>query len=94
MKTPWAHKPAYVEWQRTGTAADGYGAIIFRSAAPMVTVHEIPQVYRTDEEIAAAVEGWVASEHERFRLNEAFERFPAIARSFEDEGDDSRGYWA
>ena len=92
MKAPWSKRPAYVEWQRTGDAADGYGAIIFRSAAPMVIVHEIPAVYRTDTEVSDAVEAWVASD--RFRLNEEFERFKRIARSFEDEGDDSRGYWA
>jgi hypothetical protein len=92
VKLPSGDKPAYVEWDRTGDAG-AYGAIIYLAAAPMVLVHEIPLRYRSDREVQEAVEAWVAAESDRYRLNEDFERFKTVAREFEDDGDESRGYF-
>ena len=87
-KMIWKKKAAYVEWALTGALEGGFGAVIYLSAAPMVTVHEIPEMHRTYETVAQAVELWVSSESREYRLNEEFERFKALA--YEVDGDDSR----
>ena len=83
----WKKKAAYVEWVLTGDSEDGYGAVVYLSAAPMITVHEISEVYRTYEDVADAVEQWVSSVPQKYRLNEDFERFKTLAREIDIDGD-------
>jgi hypothetical protein len=85
----WRKKPAYVEWKLTGDTAAGCGAVIYLSAAPMIAVHEIPEDHRTYEDVAEAVEHWVSSVPQQYRLNEEFERFKELAREL--DGYDERG---
>jgi hypothetical protein len=81
----WRRKPAYVEWDLVGNESSGFGADIYRSAAPMVIVHQIDADYRTYRSVASAVEQWVALAPEKYRLNEEFEEFKALAHEL-DEG--------
>jgi hypothetical protein len=85
----WRRRPAYVEWDIVGDETRGFGADIYLSAAPMVIVHQIDPDYRTYDDISSAVEEWVASVPDKYRLNEAFEEFKAIAHQFGD-GDASK----
>jgi hypothetical protein len=89
----WRKKPAYVEWKVTGAAASGFGAIVYLSAAPMVTVHEIADDHRTYEDVADAVQQWIFSVPSQYRLNEEFERFKELARELDvhDERGDGEG---
>ena len=89
----WRKKPAYVEWKLTGNAATGCGAVVYLSAAPMITVHEIADDHRTYEDVAAAVEQWVWSVPQQYRLNEEFEKFKELARELDvdDGGADGEG---
>jgi hypothetical protein len=82
----WKRKPAYVEWKLTGDAATGCGAVIYLSAAPMITVHEIADDLRTYEDVAEAVEQWVSSVPQQYRLNEEFERFKELVRELDVDG--------
>ena len=88
LKMIWKKKAAYVEWALTGDPENGHGALVYLSAAPMITVHEIPEVHRTYESVAEAVELWVSSVSQEYRLNEEFERFKMLAH--EVDGDDPR----
>jgi len=83
----WKKKAAYVEWALTGDPEGGYGAVVYLSAAPMITVHEIPDVYRTYESVAEAVGLWVSSVPDEYRLNEEFERFKTLAHEIDIDGD-------
>lgn len=85
MKTPWTKKPQYVEWDLTGSTESGLGAAICRSVTPMVVLKELEPIYRTYEEVALAVEEWVLSVSDQYRLNEEFERFKALAHDMEGE---------
>lgn len=91
MKTPWSNKPQYVEWDLTGSAESGLGAVIYRSAAPMVVLSELEPEYRTYAEVAEAVAMWVSSVSDQYRLNEEFERFKALAYEMEGEGPPEEG---
>ena len=91
MKTPWKKKPQYVEWDLTGSAEIGLGAVIFPSAAPMAVVRELEPNYRTYEEVAAAVAMWVSTVSDQYRLNEEFERFKALAHEMEGEAPPEEG---
>ena len=83
----WKKKAKYVEWKLTRDVAGGCGAVVYLSAAPMITVHEISDDYRTYEDVADAVEQWVLSVPRQYRLNEEFERFKELARELEvDDG--------
>ena len=87
----WRRKPAYVEWDLVGNETRGFGADIYRSAAPMVIVHQIDPEHRTYEGVSSAVEEWVASVPEKYRLNEEFEKFKAIAHHLGDADGDGDG---
>jgi hypothetical protein len=84
----WRRKPAYVEWDVVRGETRGFGADIYLSAAPMVIVHQIGPEHRTYDGVSSAVEEWVASVPDKYRLNQEFEEFKAIARQF-DDGDAS-----
>ena len=83
----WKKKAAYVEWTLTGGLESGYGAVVYLSAAPMITVHEIPEVHRTYDSVAEAVGLWVLSVPDEYRLNEEFERFKALAHEVDIDND-------
>jgi hypothetical protein len=83
----WRRKPPYVEWKLTGDAATGFGAIVYLSAAPMITVHEIADDHGTYEDVAEAVQLWVLSVPGRYRLNQDFERFKELARNLDVDGE-------
>ncbi len=91
MQMPWRKKPQYVEWDLTGSGESGLGAIIYRSAAPMVVVKELGSEYRTYEEVAAAVAVWVATMPDEYRLNVEFERFKTLAHEMKDDGPPQEG---
>ena len=82
----WRRRPAYVEWDLVRGEAGGFGADIYPSAAPMVIVHQVDPVHPTYEDVAAAVQRWVASIPKKYRLNAEFEDFKAIAWKL-DNGD-------
>jgi hypothetical protein len=82
----WRRKPAHVEWDLVRDEAGGFGANVYPSAAPMVIVHQIDPVHTTYEDVSVAVQGWVASMPEKYRLNPQFEEFKAIAWKL-DNGD-------
>jgi hypothetical protein len=79
----WRKRPRYVEWDLVGSEVTGFGADIYRSAAPMLIVHQIDPIYPSYEDVAAAVASWVASEPDKYRLNDEFEGFKAIAHRHE-----------
>lgn len=91
MKTPWKKRSQYVEWDLTGSAESGLGAMIYRSAAPMAVVRELEPSYRTYEEVAAAVAMWVSTVSDQYRLNDEFERFRALANEMEGEAPPKEG---
>jgi hypothetical protein len=82
----WKKQAAYVEWKATGDAVNGFGAVVYFSAAPMITVHEIPGDHRTYGDVAEAVQLWVASAPGKFRFNEEFETFKGLVRELDDDG--------
>lgn len=86
MRVPWTRKPAYVEWTLSRDG-DAFGAVIYRSSAPMITVGEIPAVHPSTADAGAAVERWVAASLDRYRLNDEFEAFKATVRRLEAQGD-------
>jgi hypothetical protein len=83
----WKKNAAYVEWKPTGSAESGLGAVVYLSAAPMITVCEIPEVHPTYESVAEAVELWVMSVPEEYRLNLEFERFKALVTEVDADAD-------
>ncbi len=91
MKTPWSKKPQYVEWDLTGDVENGLGAVLYPSTAPMVVLKELDAEYRTYGEVASAVAMWVSSMSDRYRLNEEFERFKALANEMEGEAPPEEG---
>ena len=91
MRAPWNKKPHYVEWDLTGSAESGLGAIIYPSSTPMVVVKELEPTYGTYEEVAGAVELWVLSMSDRYRLNAEFERFKALANKMQGSAPPQEG---
>ncbi len=86
MRAPWTRKPAYVEWTLTRDG-DAFGAVIYRSSAPMITVGAIPAVHPSADDAGAAVEAWAVSLSDRYRLNDELEEFKETVRKLEAEGD-------
>jgi len=85
VRRPWVKKPALVEWDLTGGATDGFGAVVFLTAAPARIVVEIEPKYRSSEDVASAVEQWLATAPDRYRLNTEFQEFKATARRLSGE---------
>jgi hypothetical protein len=83
----WKKKAANVEWKLTGDAPNGFGAVVYLSAAPMITVHEIADEHRTYEDVADAVQQWILSVPGEYRLNEEFEAFKELAREIDPEAE-------
>jgi hypothetical protein len=81
----------HVEWDITGDEENGFGAVIYPSAAPMVVIKELDPDCRRYEEVATAVAAWVASVSSRYRLNEEFERFNALAHKMQGEAPSREG---
>jgi len=92
---PWRKKPSLVEWDLTGNAADGFGAVVFLTAVPVHAVEEIEPVYFTEEEVSVVVQRWLSTMSDRYRLNTEFQAFKAVAREFDDVEDPGRtaGQW-
>jgi hypothetical protein len=87
----WKKKPAYVEWDLVGDANHGFGAVVFRSAAPMVIVHEIEPDHPTPERVASAVQQWISLVPDLYRLNEEFEQFKASVRRLDSDPSSGTG---
>lgn len=81
----WRRRPAEVEWDLVGNESSGFGADIYLSAAPMVIVHQIDADHRTYGHVASAVGQWVALAPEKYRLNEEFEEFKALAHELDKD---------
>ena len=96
MRLPWVNKrPLLVEWDLTGSAEDGFGAVVYLAAAPVRIVLEIDPVFRSDEEVSEAVDDWLATVTDRYQLNAEFQSFKATARRFSDDEKPERaaGQW-
>ena len=87
----WTKKPVYVEWDLIGDASHGFGAVVYRSAAPMVVVHEIDSDHPTPEQAAIAVQQWISLVPDLYRLNEEFEQFKASARRLDSDPSSDNG---
>jgi hypothetical protein len=87
----WKKNAAFVEWKLTGDPARGLGAVVYLSAAPMITVCEIPEDYQAYESVAEAVQLWVMTVPGEYRLNEEFERFKTLAYEVDGDGDHRGG---
>lgn len=96
MRLPWMNKkPLRVEWDLTGTDETGFGAVVYLTSAPVRIVKEIEPGLQTYEEVAGAVDSWVATVSERYVLNSEFQDFKATARGFSNEESPERksGQW-
>jgi hypothetical protein len=87
VRTPWRKKATLVEWDLTGDASHGFGAVVYLTAAPAIIVREFAETNGTEPEVTAAVEAWISSVSDRYRLDEQFQDFKALARTI-DESDD------
>lgn len=96
MRFPWMNKkPLLVEWDLTGSDENGFGAVVYLASTPVRIVQEIEPVFRTDEEVSAAVDRWLATVPDEYHLNAEFQAFKATARRFSDQEDPQResGQW-
>ncbi len=96
MRIPWKNKkPLLVEWDLTGSDENGFGAVVYLTSAPIRIVKEIEPVYRTDEQVSEAVDRWLASVPDEYRLNAEFQAFKATVRRVSDDGKPEReaGQW-
>lgn len=95
MRLLWKKRPSLVEWDLTGDAENGLGAVVFLTAAPAHIVEEIEPNCRTDEEVSTAVGRWLSTVPDRYVLNSEFQDFKAMARRLDDEGRPPReaGEW-
>ena len=96
VRLPWMNKkPLLVEWDLTGTDEIGFGAVVYLASAPVRIVKEIEPSFRTDEQVSAAVDRWLATVPGEYRLNAEFQAFKAAARRFSDEEKPERqaGQW-
>lgn len=93
MRAPWWNKAALVEWDLTGDASHGFGAVVYLSAAPALIVHELGGGYRNEADVAAAIDEWISTVSDRYRLDRRFQDFKALARALDDstEADIDRG---
>ena len=87
----WTKKPVYVEWDLVGDADHGFGAVVYRSAAPMVVVHEIASDHATPEQVSIAVQQWISLVPDLYRTNEEFEQFKASVRRLEGDSSADNG---
>ena len=88
-------KPLLVEWDLTGSDENGFGAVVYLSSAPVRIVKEIEPGLRTDQQVSAAVDRWLATVPGEYRLNAEFQAFKAAARHFSDDEKPDRqaGQW-
>lgn len=88
-------KPRLVEWDLTGNEESGFGAVVYLTSAPILIVREIEPVFETDEQVADAVDRWLATVPDEYGLNAEFQAFKATARRFSDDEDPERraGQW-
>lgn len=87
----WTKKPVFVEWDLVGDANHGFGAVVYRSAAPMVVVHEVDSDHSTPEQVAIAVQQWISLVPDLYRINEEFEQFKASVRRLESDSSSNDG---
>lgn len=81
MRAPWRNNAVLVEWDLTGNATRGFGAVVYRSAAPALVVREFDDTYSTEEEATAAVDRWLGTVADRYRVDQRFQDFKALARA-------------
>ena len=95
MRTPWKKKPSLVEWDLTGDADCGFGAVVFLAAAPVRIVKEIEPTYTSDAGVSAAVDEWLATVAEEYVVNTEFQDFKAAARRIDEASHPTRqeGQW-
>jgi hypothetical protein len=96
VRLPWLNKkPLLVEWDLTGTEETGFGAVVYLASAPVRIVKEIGPGFRTYEDVARAVDIWLATVPDEYRLNAGFQAFKAVAQRFSDDENPEReaGQW-
>ena len=96
MRLPWMNrKPRFVEWDLTGSEESGFGAVVYPISAPVRIVKEIEPIFGTDEQVADAVDRWLATVRDEYRLNAEFQAFKATARRFSGDENPERqaGQW-
>ena len=96
MRLPWMNKkPLLVEWDLTGSDENGFGAVVYLASAPVRIVKEIEPIFRTDEEVTAAVDRWLETVPDDYHLNTEFQAFKATARRLSDQENPEResGQW-
>ena len=96
MRIPWINKkPRLVEWDLTGSEESGFGAVVYLTSAPVRIVKEIEPSFRTDGQVSEAVDRWLATVPDEYRLNAEFQDFKATARRFSDDEKPERqaGQW-
>ena len=88
-------RPLLVEWDLTGSEDGGFGAVVYLASAPVRIVREIEPVFETDEQVADAVDRWLATVPDDYRLNAEFQAFKATARRFSGDENPERqaGQW-
>jgi hypothetical protein len=88
-------RPRLVEWDLTGSDESGFGAVVYLASAPVRIVREIEPVFETDEQVADAVDRWLATVPDEYRLNADFQAFKATARRYADDEKPERqaGQW-
>ncbi len=94
MHAAWRRRAALVEWDLTGDASRGFGAVVYRAAAPALIVREFGARYGTEADVAAAIEQWLATVADRYRVDRRFQDFKTLARASDDtppRTDDGRG---
>lgn len=95
MRTPWSKKPSLVEWNLTGDAGSGFGAVVFLAAAPVRIVKEIEPTYASDAEASTVVDEWLATVADEYIVNKEFQDFKATARRIDEDSHPTRqaGQW-
>ena len=95
MRTPWSKKPSLVEWDLTGDAERGFGAVVFLAAAPVRLIKEFEPAFASETGVSAAVDDWLATVSQEYTVNQAFQDFKATARRIDEESHPTRqaGQW-
>ena len=95
MRTPWSKKPSLVEWDLTGDAGTGFGAVVFLAAAPVRIVKEFEPTFASEVDVSAVVDQWLATVTEVYAVNQEFQNFKATARRVDEESHPTReaGQW-
>ena len=88
-------KPLLVEWDLTGSEESGFGAVVYPTSAPVRIVKEFEPIHRTDDDVSAAVDCWLLTVPDQYRLNAEFQDFKATARRLDDDESPERqaGQW-